>query len=143
MLLRVILRQLRPSVLCQRVSYHSAAGTNLLRRCPSLLTTQPFRALKKKVTVKVTADAIDGNSEGINRNEKELLLQENDPEVFVSQEDDNEGEGDVAEANYSEHQNYVDLIIGHLKKKRLKEAIDVMENMIKEGVKPTKGIDGV
>lgn len=120
MLLRVISRRFRPSVLCQSVSYHFAAGTKLLRRCPPLVTTQSSRIVIRNYTAKVTTNAIDNNSSNI----------------IHGQEDD------VAEANYLEHQKYVDLIKGHLKNKRLKEAIDLVEvRMIKEDqVKPANYI---
>lgn len=162
MLLRVISRQLRPTVLCQRVSYHFAAEKNLLRHCPALVRTQSFRTLKRNVTVKVTADAVDANSPKIISSEKEFLLQENDPDIFGTfsqakpfvegQEEDDEDAGDVAEAEYSENRpfrkdrltikTYADKIKKNFRLKRVKEAIDVVEVlMIKDHrVKPTNYI---
>lgn len=158
MLLRVISRQLRPSVLYHRVNYHLAAGTNLLHRCPALCLLQPTRSLKKKAPLAVKSDAIDGKTPQIISSEKELLLMQNDPDVFGTlsqskpfvegQEAAAEDEGDIAESHRIESSpfrsqklgttEYANMIKKHFKYKRVKEAIDVLEvRMLKEDrVKP-------
>lgn len=158
MLLRVISRQLRPCALYHRVNYHLAAETNLLHRCPALCLLQSTRSLKKKAPLAVQSDAIDGKKPQIISNEKELLLLQNDPDVFGTlsqskpfvegQEATVEDEGDIAESDRIESgpfrsqqlgtRHYANMIKEHFKYKRVKEAIDVLEvRMLKEDrVKP-------
>lgn len=156
MFLRIITHHLRPSILCNRVNYHFAAGANFLRQHPAVLTIQSSRTLKKKAIV---TDAIDGKPlPKMVSSERELLLQQNDPDVFgtfsqtkpfnENQQDEVEDAGDVAEAKYVQNipyrsqkrgtKFYADMIKQHFRFKRIKEAIDVVEvRMIKEDqVKP-------
>lgn len=154
MLLRVISSQLRPSILGHRINYHLAADTNLLRRYPAAWALQSSRTLKK-----VQSSAIDDKKPELFCSEKELLLLQNDPDIFGTfsetkpfseddQKDEFEDKDDVAESNYLTNipfrsqklrtRQYADMIKKHLKFKRVKEAIDVLEvRMLKEDqVKP-------